>query len=86
MCENASPLLQHMRQMILVDDIAEIELIKNRLWNGVHAMMAWLSSLIGHNSIGVAMADPLVADFYPGCFGTSSVGISCTVARIVSKT
>ena len=74
--ENASPLLQHMRQMILVDDIAEIQLIKNRLWNGVHAMMAWLSSLIGHNSIGVAMADPLVADFTRAVSAQVALGLA----------
>lgn len=61
--ENNSPLLAKMRQMILVDDIANIQLIKNRLWNGVHAMMAWYASLRGHQTIGVAMSDHAVRKF-----------------------
>lgn len=58
--ENKSPLLSKMRQMILVDQISDIQLIKNRLWNGVHAMTAWYASLLGHQTIGVAMGDPRV--------------------------
>ncbi|MBJ9986679.1 HAD-IA family hydrolase [Acinetobacter sp. S40] len=58
--ENNSPLLIKMRQMILVDNIADIQLIKNRLWNGVHAMMSWYASLVGHETIGVAMGDARV--------------------------
>ncbi|OAL76052.1 bifunctional mannitol-1-phosphate dehydrogenase/phosphatase [Acinetobacter sp. SFA] len=61
--ENNSPLLAKMRQMILVDDIANIQLIKNRLWNGVHAMMAWYASLRGHQTIGIAMSDHIVRKF-----------------------
>ena len=61
--ENNSPLLAKMRQMLLVDDIANIQLIKNRLWNGVHAMMAWYASLRGHQTIGVAMSDHTVRKF-----------------------
>lgn len=61
--ENNSPLLAKMRQMLLVDDIANIQLIKNRLWNGVHAMMAWYASLRGHQTIGVAMSDHTIRKF-----------------------
>lgn len=61
--ENNSPLLAKMRQMILVDDIANIQLIKNRLWNGVHALMAWYASLRGHQTIGIAMSDHTVRKF-----------------------
>lgn len=49
--------------MILVEDISEIQLIKNRLWNGVHAMLAWYASLRGHQTIGVALADPQIEQF-----------------------
>jgi len=49
--ENRSPLLHKMRQMILVDQIADIQIIKNRLWNGCHAMLAWYASLNGHETI-----------------------------------
>ncbi|WP_293741666.1 bifunctional mannitol-1-phosphate dehydrogenase/phosphatase [uncultured Acinetobacter sp.] len=55
--ENRSPLLHKMRQMILVDQIADIQIIKNRLWNGCHAMLAWYASLNGHETIGIAMTD-----------------------------
>ena len=58
--ENNSPLLAKMRQMIVVDNIADIQLIKNRLWNGVHAMLAWYASLLGHETIGIAMGDARV--------------------------
>ena len=61
--ENNSPLLAKMRQMILVDDIVNIQLIKNRLWNGVHAMMAWYASLRNHQTIGVTMSDHAVKKF-----------------------
>ena len=61
--ENNSPLLEKMRQMILVDHIEDIQLIKNRLWNGVHAMLAWQSALFNHQTIGVALADHRVDQF-----------------------
>ena len=55
--ENRSPLLSKMRQMILVEQISDIQIIKNRLWNGCHAMMAWYAELQVHQTIGIAMAD-----------------------------
>ena len=61
--ENRSPLLCKMRQIILVDQISDIQLIKNRLWNGCHAMLAWYASLLGHKTIGVALADMKVKQY-----------------------
>lgn len=61
--ENNSPLLKKMRQMILVEDISEIQLIKNRLWNGVHAMVAWYAIHLGYQTIGLSMADSKVREF-----------------------
>lgn len=61
--ENRSPLLHKMRQMILVDQIADIQIIKNRLWNGCHAMLAWYASLNGHETIGIAIADLAVRQY-----------------------
>ncbi|ESK56360.1 bifunctional mannitol-1-phosphate dehydrogenase/phosphatase [Acinetobacter tjernbergiae] len=61
--ENRSPLLHKMRQMILVDQISDIQIIKNRLWNGCHAMLAWYASLNGHETIGIAMADLAVRQY-----------------------
>lgn len=55
--ENRSPLLIKMRQMVLVDQIADIQVIKNRLWNGCHAMLAWYASLNDMETIGIAMSD-----------------------------
>lgn len=61
--EKGSPLLEKLRQVVLVDQITDIQLIKNRLWNGVHAMLAWYASLMGYESIGVAMGDHSVKAF-----------------------
>lgn len=64
--ENNSPLLAKMRQMILVDHITDIQLIKNRLWNGIHAMIAWYSVALGYETVGVAMSDVRVQQL-AGC-------------------
>ncbi|KCY50411.1 mannitol dehydrogenase C-terminal domain protein [Acinetobacter baumannii 1571545] len=61
--EKGSPLLEKLRQVVLVDQITDIQLIKNRLWNGIHAMLAWYASLMGYESIGVAMGDHSVKAF-----------------------
>ncbi|WP_044424759.1 bifunctional mannitol-1-phosphate dehydrogenase/phosphatase [Acinetobacter pittii] len=61
--EKCSPLLEKLRQVVLVNQITDIQLIKNRLWNGVHAMLAWYASLLGYESIGVAMGDHSVKVF-----------------------
>ncbi|NUF37242.1 bifunctional mannitol-1-phosphate dehydrogenase/phosphatase [Acinetobacter lactucae] len=61
--EKGSPLLEKLRQVVLVSQITDIQLIKNRLWNGVHAMLAWYASLMGYESIGVAMGDHAVKAF-----------------------
>ncbi|ETR94986.1 mannitol dehydrogenase C-terminal domain protein [Acinetobacter lactucae] len=61
--EKGSPLLEKLRQVVLVGQITDIQLIKNRLWNGVHAMLAWYASLLGYESIGVAMGNHSVKAF-----------------------
>lgn len=61
--ENNSPLLEKMRQVILVNQIEDIQMIKNRLWNGVHAMTAWYAYLLGYSTIGVAMGDIRIKQF-----------------------
>lgn len=61
--EKGSPLLEKLRQVVLVNQITDIQLIKNRLWNGVHAVLAWYASLLGYESIGVAMGDHSVKVF-----------------------
>nr|WP_275666336.1 HAD family hydrolase [Acinetobacter pittii] len=61
--EKGSPLLEKLRQVVLVGQITDIQLIKNRLWNGVHAMLAWYGSLLGYESIGVAMGNHSVKAF-----------------------
>lgn len=74
--ENNSPLLDKMRQMILVEDIREIQLIKNRLWNGVHAMTAWYAARLGYETIGLAMADPKVREFMEGLLAEVKTGLA----------
>lgn len=83
--ENKSPLLAKMRQMILVDDIASIQLIKNRLWNGVHAMTAWYASLRGHATIGVALSDAAVSKFIQQLLAQIKLGLSLQVPQHASE-
>ncbi|WP_296250881.1 bifunctional mannitol-1-phosphate dehydrogenase/phosphatase [Pseudomonas sp. UBA4194] len=59
--ERGSDLLERLRQVKTVDDIAQIQLIKNRLWNGPHAIIAWYASLLGYSWVGQGMGDPRVA-------------------------
>jgi mannitol-1-phosphate/altronate dehydrogenase len=55
-----SAVLRRLRQVKTVDDIVQIQTIKNRLWNGTHAIVAWYSSLLGHATIGRGMGDERV--------------------------
>ena len=74
--ENCSPLLAKLRQVIRVDNIADIQLIKNRLWNGVHAMIAWYAATLEHDTIGIAMGDSRVKDFADALIGNVQAGLS----------
>jgi HAD superfamily hydrolase (TIGR01509 family) len=55
-----SPILHRLRQIKVVDDIASLQMIKNRLSNGTHAVIAWYSSLLGYKTIGQGMGDERV--------------------------
>lgn len=55
-----SPLLAQLRQVETVPDIRQIQLLKNRLWNGTHAIIGWQAALLGHPAIGHAMGDERV--------------------------
>ncbi|WP_374666506.1 bifunctional mannitol-1-phosphate dehydrogenase/phosphatase [Acinetobacter sp.] len=79
--ENNSPALSKIRQMILVDDIDDIQLIKNRLWNGVHAMTAWFASLQGHLTIGLALADAQVRQFSRALISEVQQGLSLRMPK-----
>ncbi|MFF7705774.1 bifunctional mannitol-1-phosphate dehydrogenase/phosphatase [Pseudomonas sp. NPDC007930] len=59
--ERGSDLLERLRQVKTVDDIGQIQLIKNRLWNGPHAIIAWYASLLGYSWVGQGMGDPRVS-------------------------
>lgn len=59
--EAGAPILSRLRQIHTVDDIHMVQMIKNRLWNGTHAIIAWYASLLGHDTIGQGMSDPRVA-------------------------
>lgn len=54
-------LLERLRQVRTVDDIAALQTVKNRLWNGTHAIIAWYASLLGYATIGQAMGDERIA-------------------------
>ncbi len=54
------PLLRHLRQIIVVDNINRLQEIKNKLSNGTHAILAWYSALLGYKSIGQGMGDEKV--------------------------
>ncbi|MPS48773.1 bifunctional mannitol-1-phosphate dehydrogenase/phosphatase [Methylobacillus sp.] len=53
-------ILERLRQVQTVDNIAEIQAIKNRLLNGTHAIIAWYASLLGYQTIGQGMGDERV--------------------------
>lgn len=74
--EKGSPLLEKLRQVVLVDQITDIQLIKNRLWNGVHAMLAWYASLMSYESIGVAMSDHSVKAFAENLITEVKLGLA----------
>lgn len=58
--QGGGAILRRLRQVKTVDDIDQIQTIKNRLWNGTHAIVAWYSSLLGHATIGRGMGDERV--------------------------
>ncbi len=58
--QGGGSVLRRLRQVKSVDDIAQIQIIKNRLWNGTHAIIAWYASLLGHPTIGRGMSDARV--------------------------
>ncbi|RYY87847.1 MAG: HAD family hydrolase, partial [Comamonadaceae bacterium] len=58
--QEGSDLLEHLRQVDTVPDIGEIQTLKNRLWNGPHAMLAWYGALLGYPTVGHAMGDARV--------------------------
>lgn len=55
--QRGGELLEHLRQIDTVDDIGEVQALKNRLWNGTHAIIAWYAALLGYPTIGHAMGD-----------------------------
>jgi len=58
--QRGSDLLEHLRQIDTVADIGEIQVLKNRLWNGTHAIVAWYAALLGYPTVGHAMGDARV--------------------------
>lgn len=59
--ERGSRLLERLRQVKTVDDITQTQVIKNLLWNGPHAVIAWYASLLGHKWLGQGMGDTRVS-------------------------
>ena len=58
--EKGSKILERLRQVHTVEDITEIQAIKNKLLNGTHAIIAWYASLLGYQTIGQGMGDDRV--------------------------
>lgn len=56
----ANSVLERLRQVETVDDIKKIQILKNKLSNGTHAIVAWYSSLLGYSTIGQGIGDPRV--------------------------
>lgn len=59
--QKGEPLLDRLRQIRTVDDIAMVQTLKNRLLNGTHAILAWYSSLLGYRTVAQGMGDERVA-------------------------
>ena len=59
--ERGSNLLERLRQVKTVDDISQTQVMKNLLWNGPHAIIAWYSRLLGYSWVGQGMGDPRVS-------------------------
>ena len=60
--QRCSNLLERLRQVKTVDDITQTQVIKNLLWNGPHAIIAWYASLLGYSWLGQGMGDPRVSE------------------------
>src|SRR5690606_41540480 len=58
--ERGGAILERLRQVRTVDDIAEIQAIKNKMLNGTHAIIGWYSALLGYRTIGQGMGDARV--------------------------
>ena len=59
--ERCGHLLERLRQVKTVADITQTQVIKNLLWNGPHAVIAWYASLLGHTWLGQGMGDTRVS-------------------------
>ncbi|MDK3018403.1 bifunctional mannitol-1-phosphate dehydrogenase/phosphatase [Pseudodonghicola flavimaris] len=68
--EAGPQMLTRLRQVHTVDDIHMVQMIKNRLWNGTHAIIAWYARLLGHDTIGQGMSDPRVEALVDRLLGT----------------
>lgn len=59
--ERSSNLLERLRQVKTVEDISQTQVMKNLLWNGPHAIIAWYASVLGYNVLGQGMGDARVS-------------------------
>ncbi|NNE11548.1 MAG: mannitol dehydrogenase family protein [Ilumatobacter sp.] len=71
-----------MLDVIVTDDVEPYELMKLRLLNAGHSCLAYLSALLGHQTVDVAMADPTVRSFVEGFLRTEARPTIETVAGI----
>lgn len=49
--------------VIVTDDVEPYEMMKLRLLNAGHSCLAYLSALLGHETVDAALADPVIRDF-----------------------
>ena len=59
--ERSSNLLERLRQVKTVEDISQTQVMKNLLWNGPHAIIAWYASVLGYTVLGQGMGDARVS-------------------------
>lgn len=57
-----SGIVEQLRQVVVVQDIACMQTIKNKLSNGTHAIIAWYAKLLHYKTIGQGMGDPRVSE------------------------
>lgn len=61
-----SPFLPYMRQIKVMENLDQMQMIKNRLSNGTHAMIAWYCAVLGYDNIGQGMGDERILSFVNG--------------------
>lgn len=67
--------LKDSSDFMFVDDVRPFQLMKLRLLNAGHAALAFISHLIGHTQVELAMVDPLVRKFVRSYMDQASLAV-----------